>query len=70
MMNQVKQLELDFGMLTVEQQDRVDRFKSSSVNRYIRRTESIKNIQELLLSGGFQEGIDFVNDFKSKNYRR
>lgn len=58
------QLELDFGMLTVEQQDRVDRFKSSSNRDAIRRTDSEKNIQELLLSGGFQEGIDFVNNFK------
>jgi hypothetical protein len=58
------QLELDFGMLTVEQQDRVDRFKSSSNKDAIRSTESVKHIQELLLSGGFQEGIDFENNFK------
>ena len=58
------QLELDFGMLTVEQQDRVDRFKSSSNNDALRRIRESKNIQELLLSGGFQEGIDFVNNFK------
>lgn len=64
MSNQVKQLELDFGMLTVAQQDRVDQFKSSSNSDAIRRTESARSIQELLLSGGFQEGIDFVNDFK------
>lgn len=64
MSNQGKQLELDFGMLTVAQQDRVDRFKSSSNSDAIRRTESARSIQELLLSGGFQEGIDFVNDFK------
>ena len=64
MSNQVKQLELDFGMLTVNQQDRVDRFKSASNKDAIRRTESVKHIQELLLSGDFQEGIDFVNNFK------
>ena len=64
MSNQVEQLELDFGMLTVEQQERVDRFVSSSKTDAIKRTENIRNIQELLLSGGFQEGIDFVNDFK------
>ena len=63
MSNQVKQLELDFGMLTVAQQDRVDRFKSSSNSDAIRRTESARSIQELLLSGGFQEGIHFVNNF-------
>ena len=47
MSNQVKQLELDFGLLTVDQQERVDRFKSSSKTNTIRRTESVKNIQEL-----------------------
>ena len=66
MSNQVKQLELDFGMLTVAQQDRVDQFKSSSKRDAIRRTESVKHTQELLLSGGFQEGIHFVNDFECK----
>ena len=64
MSNQVKQLELDFGMLTVEQQERVDRFVSSSKTDAIKRTENIRNTQELLLSGGFQEGIDFVNNFE------
>ena len=64
MSNQVKQLELDFGMLTVEQQDSVDRFVSSSKTDAIKRTENIRNTQELLLSGGFQEGIDFVNNFE------
>ena len=64
MSNQVKQLELDFGMLTVDQQERVDRFKSTIKTDTTRRTESVKRTQELLLSGGFQEGIDFVNDFK------
>jgi hypothetical protein len=64
MSNQVKQLELDFGMLTVEQQETVDRFVSSSKTDAIKRTENIRNTQELLLSGGFQEGIDFVNNFE------
>ena len=64
MSNQVKQLELDFGMLTVEQQERVDRFVSSSKTDAIKRTENIRNTQELLLSCGFQEGIDFVNNFE------
>ena len=64
MSNQVEQLELDFGMLTVEQQERVDRFVSSSKTDAIKRTKNIRNIHNSLLSGGFQEGIDFVNDFK------
>ena len=64
MSNQVKQLELDFGMLTVDQQERVDLFKRNQERNSTKRIESIKHTQELLLSGGFQEGIDFVNDFK------
>jgi hypothetical protein len=64
MSNQVKQLELDFGMLTVDQQERVDSFKRNQERNSTRRIESIKHTQELLLSGGFQEGIHFVNDFK------
>ena len=64
MSNQVIQLELDFGMLTVAQQETVDRFVSSSKTDAIKRTENIRNTQELLLSGGFQEGIDFVNNFE------
>lgn len=60
------QLELNFGMLTVEQQECVDRFKRSQKSDVNRRTSESKTIQELLLSGGFEEGIDFVNDFKCK----
>jgi len=64
MSNQIKQLELDFGMLTVDQQERVDSFKRNQERNSTKRIESIKHTQELLLSGGFQEGIHFVNDFK------
>ena len=66
MSNQVKQLELDFGMLTVDQQERVDLFKRNQERSCNGRVESIKHTQELLLSGGFQEGIHFVNDFECK----
>ena len=64
MMNQVKQLELDFGMLTAEQQDRVDRFVKSSRVNALSNSESQARIEELLIQGGFQEGIDYVNNFK------
>lgn len=64
MSNQVKQLELDFGMLTVDQQERVGLFKISQERRSTQRFRSVKHTQELLISSGFQEGIDFVNDFK------
>ena len=66
MSNQVKQLELDFGMLTVDQQERVDLFKRNQESSCNGRVASIKHTQELLLSGGFQEGIHFVNDFECK----
>ena len=58
------QLELDLGMLTVEQQGRVDSFKREQERNVIRRTSIVKHEEALLLSGGFQLGIDFVNDFK------
>ena len=64
MMNQVKQLELDFGMLTVEQQDRVDRFVKNSKATALSNSESQARIEELLIQGGFQRGIDYVNNFK------
>ena len=66
MSNQVKQLELDFGMLTVDQQERVDLFKRNQERNSTKRIESIKHTQELLISGGFQPGIHFVNDFECK----
>ena len=58
------QLELDLGMLTVEQQGRVDSFKREQERNVIRRTSIVKHEETLLLQGGFQLGIDFVNDFK------
>ena len=64
MSNQVKQLELDFGILTVAQQERVNNFVKSQKTD-IERLINIQNIIEnLLISGGFQEGIDYVNDLK------
>ena len=66
MSNQVKQLELDFGMLTVDQQERVDLFKREQERNTFRCTNSNKHTQELLISGGFQPGIHFVNDFECK----
>ena len=60
------QLELDLGMLTVEQQGRVDSFKREQERNVIRRTSIVKHEEALLLLGGFQLGIDFVNDFKCR----
>ena len=61
---QTPQLELDLGMLTVEQQERVDSFKRQQVRNADRVTTSNTREEALLLLGGFQLGIDFVNDFK------
>ena len=58
------QLELDLGMLTVEQQERVDSFKRHARQNVDRVTASNTREEALLLLGGFQLGIDFVNDFK------
>jgi len=64
MSNQVKQLELDFGMLTVDQQETVDRFVSNSKRNADNASVKTAKIEALLISGGFQPGIHFVNDFK------
>ena len=65
-MNQVKQLELDFGMLTTEQQKTVDRFVSSSKRYADNASIKTAKIEELLISGGFKAGIDYVNNLEIK----
>ena len=65
-MNQVKQLELDFGMLTTEQQKTVDRFVSSSKRYADNASIKTAKIEELLISGGFKAGIDYVNNLETK----
>ena len=60
------QLELDFGMLTVEQQETVDRFVKYSNRETIRRKEESNNTEALLVQGGFQAGIDYVNTLETK----
>ena len=64
MTNQAKQLEINFGILTVAQQERVDSFiknQQSNVERIILAQAKIEN---LLISGGFKAGIDYVNDLE------
>jgi hypothetical protein len=60
------QLELDFGMLTVGQQETVDRFVKYSNRETIRRKEESNNTEALLVQGGFQAGIDYVNTLETK----
>lgn len=58
------QLELELGVLTAEQQERVNSFiinQKSNVERIILQQAKIEN---LLISGGFKAGIDYVNDLE------
>ena len=58
------QLELELGILTDAQQERVNSFitnQKSNVERIILAQSKIEN---LLISGGFKAGIDYVNDLK------
>jgi len=66
MSNQVKQLELDFGMLTADQQETVDRFVSNSKRNADNAVVRTAKIEELLISGGFKAGIDYVNNLETK----
>ena len=66
MSNQVKQLELDFGMLTVAQQETVDRFVSRSKRNADDASARTAKIEALLISGGFKAGIDYVNTLEIK----
>ena len=66
MSNQVKQLELGFGMLTVSQQETVDRFVSRSKRNADDASARTAKIEALLISGGFKAGIDYVNTLETK----
>ena len=67
MSNQVKQLELDFGLLTVDQQEIVDRFISNRKRNATDASIRAEKIEKLLISGGFISGINYVNSFGIKN---
>jgi len=64
MKNQATQLELELGILTDSQQERVNSFIKSQKSN----TESIVStqakIEDLLINGGFEIGIDYINDLK------
>jgi hypothetical protein len=66
MSNQVKQLELGFGMLTVAQQETVDHFVSNSKRNADNASARTAKIEALLISGGFKAGIDYVNTLEIK----
>ena len=66
MTNQTTQLELDFGMLTAEQQETVDRFVSRSKRNADDASARTAKIEALLISGGFKVGINYVNNLETK----
>ena len=66
MTNQTTQLELDFGMLTAEQQETVDRFVSRSKRNADDASARTAKIEALLISGGFKAGINYVNNLETK----
>jgi len=62
----MKQLEMDFGMLTVEQQARVDRFIQSQAEHAVKQEKIAAHDMKVLNDAGFRAGIDFVNTFTSE----
>ena len=58
------QLTLELGILTNEQQERVDSFIRSQQSTTERIIAAQAKIEALLISGGFKEGIDYVNSFE------
>lgn len=66
MENQEQQLVLDFGILTVAQQERVDYFIKSKKELAFNSVKNSNVIETLLNEGGFIKGIDFENTIKTK----
>lgn len=61
-----KQLVLDFGILTVAQQERVDYFIKSKKELAFNSIKNSNVIETLLNEGGFIKGIDYENTIKTK----
>jgi hypothetical protein len=66
MENQEQQLVLDFGMLTVSQQERVDSFIKNQKDVLSNKIREGNAIETLLNEGGFRKGIDYENTIKTK----
>jgi len=66
MENQEQQLVLDFGMLTVAQQERVDKFIKQQKDAIQNNTREGNAIETLLNEGGFRKGIDYENTIKTR----
>ena len=61
----MKQLELDFGMLTSEQQQRVDRFIAREADNASKNEARVRRDIQVLKDAGFRPGIDFTSNFES-----
>jgi hypothetical protein len=66
MENQELQLEIDFGMLTIAQQERVDSFIKNQKTILSNKIREGNAIETLLNEGGFRKGIDYENTIKTK----
>jgi len=64
MTNQATQLELELGILTDAQQERVNSFIANQKTNVERIILAQARIENLLISGGFKAGIDYVNDLE------
>ena len=58
------QLELELGVLTDVQQERVNSFVKSQKSEVERLISLQTKIEGLLISGGFKAGIDYINDLE------
>jgi hypothetical protein len=66
MTNQELQLEIDFGILTVAQQERVNSFIKNQKDLVQNSIRNSNAIETLLNEGGFIKGIDYENTIKAK----
>jgi hypothetical protein len=66
MTNQETQLELDLGILTDAQQERVNSFIKSKKESLLNTVKNSNVIETLLNEGGFIKGIDFENTVETK----
>ena len=62
----MKQLEFDFGMLTVEQEAKVNRFIANQAEYAAKNKAAVESEIQLLINAGFCPGYDFASNFESK----
>lgn len=60
----MSQLEFDFKVLSKEQEERVERFVSTSANDVAKKEHEVYTIENMLTEAGFVKGVDFENTFE------